>query len=143
MWGRSTPSSCAGVGGRVVPSWDVLGLGVPPNVLSSGAEVLPGNVLRSGEDVGSRDLKGPTHITVAPHIDPAALGHAPTPATPLPPLGHSPWGELRRAVRQWGALQALALGFQLVSLGWQRWQWGSRPAVSRGLLPKRWWRGIL
>lgn len=92
MWGRSTPSSCAGVGGRVVPSWDVLGLGVPPKVLSSGVEVLPGNMLRSGEDVGSRDLKGPTHITVAPHIDPAALGHAPHPCHPLTSSGTQPLG---------------------------------------------------
>lgn len=141
------PGVVLGLGGGLVPSWDVLGLGVPPgDVLSAGVGVLPGDVLRSGEDVGTPgnpcpDPDGPTHITVAPHTDPDTFGHlqAHAPATPLPPLGHSPRGENRGAVGQRGALQALALGFQLVSLGWQRWQWGSRLAVGRGLIPKGWW----
>lgn len=155
--GASSPGKCAvawvppgvvlGLGGGLVPSWDVLGLGVPPgDVLSAGVGVLPGDVLRSGEDVGTPgnpcpDPDGPTHITVAPHTDPATFGHpqAHAPATPLPPLGHSPRGEHGGAVGQGGALHALALGFQLVSLGWQRWQWGSRLAVGRGLIPKGWW----
>lgn len=151
-WGGLVPSwDVLGLGGGLVPSWDVLGLGVPPgDVLSSGVGVFPGDVLRSAEGTGTpgklcHDPKGPTQITVAPHTDPEALGHpqAHTPATPLPPVGHSPGGEHRGAIRQWGPFQALALGFQLVSLGWQRWQRGSCPAVGRGLLPKGWQRQVL
>lgn len=73
-----------------MPSWDVLGLGVPPgDVLSSGVVVFPGDVLRSEEDVGTpgnpcHDPKGPTHITVVSHR-PGGLGASPIPR-PCHPL---------------------------------------------------------